>query len=203
MHITRFTAWLLLSTVLVLSACKKDEEPTTARINGTITLLNTSVWETYSDSGQVQLTVFPPFSLSPPSGWGPVPDGFFGPGVLGGTFPIGAPYNAQDPVVVPYQAGVTSIEYDLELDPGTYSALALGFRHNLVVDANRRTATVGVYWGNPSMVSHGVVLKVPGPGGNAIPIFNFPAPEEFTVNAGDNLKLDFVADFGFLPLWYR
>ncbi len=191
--------------LLGISSCDKDDPepaPTTAKIKGVITLLNTEVWETYQDSGEVQLTIFPEFSINPPAGWGMVPDDALGPGVPGGTFPVGAPANAQNPFVIEYQAGFNQIEYEFELDPGTYSALALGFRHDLVVDPNRRTAPLGVHWDDPGAVSHGVVIKI-SIAGNITTILDDPAPKEFTVAAGDNLTIDFRADFGILPLWYQ
>lgn len=194
-----------LIILVVINSCNKDNDgppPTTAIIKGNITLLNTDTWAEYQDSGEVQLTIFPEFSLNPPAGWGPVPDGTFGPGVPGGTFPIGAPSNAQNPFVISYQAGDNVVPYELEIDPGTYSALALGFRHNVVVDPNLRTATLGVHWGMPSTVSHGVVIKVAA-GPNIVTVFDEPAPTTFSVEAGDELTIDFTADFGIIPLWYR
>jgi hypothetical protein len=194
----------LLVIVAGLSSCKKDDDgpaPTTAIIKGNITLLNTDVWATYQDSGEVQLTIFPAFSLNPPAGWGPIPDNTFGPGVPGGTFAIGAPANAQNPIVYSYQAGANVATYELEVDPGTYSALALGFRHDLVTDPSLRTATLGVYWGNPTTVSHGIVIKVAA-GPNVITVFDYPAPSSFTVEAGDELTIDFTADFGIIEDWY-
>lgn len=191
-------AIVLLATVFV--ACKDDEvKPTTATIKGVITIDNTDTWATWQDSGEVQLTIFPAFSLNPPAGWGEVPDNFFGPGVPGGTFALGAPYNAQNPLIATYAAGVTQYSYELTVDPGTYSALALGFRHDRITDPSLRTATLGVHWGNENTVSHGVVIR-PFVGGN--PIFNFPAPSAITVEAGDELEINFRADFAFVEDWY-
>ncbi|MBK8501357.1 MAG: hypothetical protein IPL46_03640 [Saprospiraceae bacterium] len=200
---TLFLMWLVV-IVAGLSSCKKDDDgpaPTTAKIKGNITLLNTEVWAAYQDSGEVQLTIFPEFSLNPPAGWGPIPDNTFGPGVPGGTFAIGAPANAQNPLVYNYQAGANIGTYELEVDPGTYSALALGFRHDLVTDPSLRTATLGVHWGNATSVSHGIVIRVPA-GPNIITVFNEPAPSSITVEAGDELTIDFTADFGFIEDWY-
>src|SRR5690242_11338435 len=64
-----------------------------ATISGTVTIDNASIWSTWKDSGEVQLVIFPAFSLNPPAGWGDVPDNFFGPGAPGGRFALGAPYN--------------------------------------------------------------------------------------------------------------
>ncbi|NND31275.1 MAG: hypothetical protein HKN76_01705 [Saprospiraceae bacterium] len=196
-------AVLIVALVLMVS-CKKDPEvvPTTGKIKGTITLLNTDVWTTFQDSGEVQLTIFPEFSLDPPAGWGPVPDGLFGPNVPGGTYAIGAPSNAQNPTVFNYAMGATGGTYELEVDPGTYSALALGFRHNFITDPSLRTATLGVHWGNPTSVSHGIVIKA-NIAGNVVTLFDYPAPSPITVNAGDELTIDFTADFGFIEDWYR
>jgi hypothetical protein len=207
MNMLRFKKSLFLIGLIVIvagmSSCKKDDgpAPTTAKIKGNITLLNTEVWAAWQDSGEVQLTVFPEFSLNPPAGWGPIPDNTFGPGVPGGTFAIGAPANAQNPIIYQYQAGGTIAPFELEVDPGTYSALALGFRHDLVTDPSLRTATLGVYWGNPTSVSHGIVIKVAA-GPNIITVFDEPAPSTFTVEAGDELNIDFIADFGIIEDWY-
>ncbi len=191
----------LLATVFL--ACDKDDpKPTTATIRGTITIDNTDLWASWVDSGEVQLTIFPAFSLNPPAGWGVVPDGFFGPGVPGGTFALGAPYNAQNPQVATYTPGATQYSYELTVDPGTYSALALGFRHDLITDASRRTATLGVHFGNANALSHGVVIKVDVGGGNIVTVFDFPAPTAITVEAGDDIEINFRADFAFVEDWY-
>jgi hypothetical protein len=196
-----------LLTIVVLSslfmACKDDEvTPTTARIHGVITIDNVEVWDTWKDSGEVQLTIFPEFTLNPPAGWGEVPDDLLGPGVPGGTFAIGAPYNSQNPLVLDYSTGANQFAYEIILDPGTYSALALGFRHDLVMDASRRTATLGVHWGNENTVSHGIVIRVDIGGGMIIPIFDFPAPSEIVLEAGDEVEINFKADFGFVEDWF-
>ena len=186
-------------------ACKDDDDvkPTTAKIHGVITLDNADLWATWKDSGDVELTIFPAFSLNPPAGWGPVPDGFFGPGVPGGTFALGAPVNSQNPFIFEYQPGANLLSYEISgLAPGTYSALALGFRHDLITDPSKRSATLGVYWDNENVVSHGIVIKVDVGGGNIVTIFNEPAPESITVAAGDDLELNFKADFGFVEDWY-
>jgi len=192
---TFFKSMLAATVVVALfAACKDDDDvkPTTATIHGTITIDNATVWDTWRDSGEVQLTLFPAFSLNPPAGWGEVPDGFLGPGVPGGTFAIGAPVNAQDPFVIPYEQGRTSILYELTVSPGTYSALALGFRHDLVTDPSKKTATLGVHRGTANEVSHGIVIA---------PFFNEPAPQEITAEAGDNNEIDFRAEFGFVETW--
>jgi hypothetical protein len=191
----------LAGVSLYLSSCDKDE-PEVTKIFGTVTIDNASLWSTWADSGEVQLTVFPKFTLDPLAGWGSVPDNFFGPNVPGGTFAVGAPYNSQNPLVIKYVPGKTTYSYELEVEPGTYSAVALGFRHNRIVDATKKTATLGVYWNNPTTVSHGVVIKVKTPGG-IIPVYNYPPPVSFDVAAGEKKELNFKADFNFVKSWYK
>jgi len=184
---------LALIPVLGMMSCKDDEPtPDTATIKGTITIDNAELWATWKDSGIVQIALFPEFSLDPfpGAGWGDVPDGYYGPGVPGGRFPLGAPSYTGD---IQYSAGANIITFETEVQPGTYSALALGFRHNLVTDPALKTATLGVYWNMPNEVSHGIKL---GP-------FNEPAPVVLTLEKGDNVTLDFRADFGIVELWYQ
>lgn len=198
------SAFLLVafSLTLLLGSCK-DKESTTTRVYGTITIENTDTWATWADSGVVELTIFPAFSLDPLAGWGAVPDDFFGPGVLGGTFAVGAPYNAQNPVVFTYEAGKSSYDYEIELEPGTYSALALGFRHNGISDPTLKTATLGVHYGNPTQISHGVVIRInAGPAG-PMTIFDYPAPQAIDIAAGEEMEINFKADFDFVNLWYQ
>lgn len=191
-----------IAALLFFSACTKDE-PATTRVYGTVTIDNIETWATYRDSGEVQLTLFPKFSLDPLAGWGEVPDGFFGPNIPGGTFAVGAPYNSQNPIILEYQAGKTEYEYELELEPGTYSALALGFRHNFVNDPSRKTATLGVHWNNPDQVSHGVVIRVNVGGGIIVPVINYPAPSTFEISEGEEKEINFKADFDFVKTWYN
>ncbi len=195
---------LCLAAVVLTISCKKDDDPkpTTATLKVTVSLENTDVWEEWQDSGEVQLTLFPMYSLDPPAGWGEVPDEFFGPGVPGGVFALGAPYNAQNPIVVDYQDNLASFSVDIEVEPGTYSALAVGFRHLSLTDASRRTATLGVHHGNPSQVSHGVQIRVDA-GGTFMTVLDYPPPAAITVAAGDEREINFVADFSFLPVWFR
>lgn len=192
---------LAFMPIVAMTSCKDDPaKPDTATISGTITIENAAIWDTWKDSGEVQLTLFPEFSLNPPAGWGEVPDNFFGPGVPGGTFALGAPVNAQDPLVLEYSPGATQYNYTITLDPGTYSALALGFRHVRITDPTLRTATLGVHWSNPNDVSHGIVIR---PAIGAPAIFDEPAPSVITLEAGDEVTIDFKADFGFVNLWYQ
>lgn len=193
---------LALAISLFFSACKEDD-PVKTRVYGTITIQNTDTWATWVDSGDVELTIFPKFSLDPLAGWGPVPDNFFGPNVLGGTFAVGAPYNSQNPVIFTYKPGVTTFPYEIELEPGTYSALALGFRHKNISDPTLKSATLGVHWGMPDQVSHGIVIRIKTGGGTIIPIFNYPAPESFDIAAGEQKEINFTADFNFVKQWYR
>jgi hypothetical protein len=194
------TIFTLLAGILLFSACEKDKE-TATRVYGTITIDNIETWAAWQDSGEVQLTIFPAFSLDPLAGWGEVPDNFFGPNVPGGTLPVGAPYNSQNPLILEYKPGQTTYEYELELEPGTYSALALGFRHDFVNDPTLKTATLGVHWGNPDQVSHGVVIKI-NAGGNVIPVYNYPAPLTFEIKQGEEKEINFKADFNFVNNWY-
>lgn len=193
-------AALALAGAVVFGACDKNETKTT-KVHGTVTIENADLWAIWKDSGEVQLTVFPEFSLDPLAGWGAVPDNFFGPGALGGTYAVGAPYNSQNPLVLDYVPGKTEYHYEIELEPGTYSALALGFRHDLVTDPSRKTATLGVHWGQRDSVSHGIVIRIKA-GGAIIPIFNYPAPLTFDIAEGEQKEINFIADFDFVNKWY-
>ena len=142
--------------IIFFSSCgSEDLPPNTALIKGTVTMENIDVWESWVDSGEVQLTIFPEFSLNPPAGWGEIPNDVLGPGVPGGTFAIGAPFNSQNPIILEFEEGKTEFDFEIEVDPGTYSALAVGFRHDFVEDASKRSATLGVYHNNADEVSHG------------------------------------------------
>lgn len=203
MNQLRTLAILFSFISLIFLSCDKDDDLAITKVFGTVTVENIDTWANWIDSGEVQVTVFPPFSLNPPAGWGAVPDNAFGPGVPGGTSPVGAPYNSQNPVVLNYEPGKNSFTYEIELEPGTYSALAIGFNHYFITDSNRSTASLGVHWNNPSQVSHGVIIKIDVGGGNIVPIFNETPPTEFTINEGDALEIDFAADFEFVLDWYR
>ena len=180
-----------------------DDQFTTATISGKITILNSDLWATWQDSGEVQLTIFPAFSLNPPAGWGDIPANALYPGFPGGRFALGAPYNAQNPIVLTYVPGKTEYEYQLEVEPGTYSALAVGLRHDLITDPSLRTATLGVHFGQPASVSHGIVFKIDVGGGQIITVFDEPAPSAITVVAGDELEINFTADFAFVEAWFQ
>ena len=201
---------VLTALTTVFLACKDNNDspkPTTAKIHGLITIVDTAdLWSTWKDSGDVELTIFPEFSLDPPAGWGEVPDDFFGAGVPGGVFALGAPVNSQNPFILDYSSGTTVHQYQYEisnLDPGTYSALAVGFRHDRITDPSLKSATLGVYWGHEDEVSHGIVIKVDVGGGNIVTIFNDPPPSPITLEAGDDLEVNFKADFGFVKEWYH
>ncbi len=196
-----FLVVVAIAVAVSLGACKKDDVKTT-KVYGTITIENPNTWATWKDSGEVQLTLFPKFTLDPLAGWGEVPDNFFGPNVLGGTYAVGAPYNSQNPLILTYVPGKTQYDYELELEPGTYSALALGFRHNLVTDPSKKTATLGVHWGMPDQTSHGIVIRIRGGGGVIIPIFSYPAPLTFDIAEGEQKEINFKADFDFVNQWY-
>lgn len=194
----------LTLSILMLPSCKDDDmEPTTATFSGIITFENTDIWQTWVDSGDVQLTFFSEFSLDPVAGWGEYPDNAFGPGSPAGISPVGAPVNSQNPLVFNYETGRTEYGYEFTItnmsEPVSFSALAVGFRHDFIQDPIRRTATLGVYWGNENQVSHGIVIR---PAIGAPPIFDYPAPESFTIKPGDALELNFKADFSFVNDWY-
>ncbi len=177
-----------------------------ANIQGTITIDSADLWAVWQDSGEVQLTIFPKFvDAAPPTGagWGAISPNILYPGFPGGTFALGAPSNAQNPLVLTYEPGVSEYHYDIEVDPGTYSALALGFRHDLITDPSLRTATLGVHWGMPDVTSHGIVLKVDLGGGNIFTVFDYPAPSTFTLQAGEDVTYNFKADFSFVNQWYQ
>ncbi len=196
---------MIFGALLAFSSCDKDDDPgqviTTGKITGTITMQNNDIWATWVDSGEVQVTIFPEFSLNPPAGWGTIDDELLGPGVPGGTFAIGAPYNSQNPIILEYNPASNLYTYELEVDPGTYSALAVGFRHDFENDASRKTATLGVHWDNPTGVSHGVWIKRPGQNGFVTTINENP-PEPITIQAGDELILDITCDFSFVNRWF-
>jgi hypothetical protein len=200
------TSWIFalvaLSVSVFFGACK-DKDPVVTKVYGTITIENTDTWAGWVDSGDVELTIFPKFSLDPLAGWGAVPDNFFGPNVLGGTFAVGAPYNSQNPLIFTYKAGTTTFPYEIEVEPGTYSALALGFRHKNITDPSLKSATLGVHWDNPNQVSHGVVIRIKTGGGMIIPIFDYPAPTSFDIAEGEQKEINFKADFNFVKQWYR
>ena len=196
-----FLITLFVGSILMTS-CGDDEQPTTTKVFGTITIDNPEFWQTWQDSGEVQVTIFPEFSLDPLAGWGEVPAGILGPASPGGTFAVGAPYNSQNPVILTYEAGKTTYDYEIELEPGTYSALAVGFRHNFVNDPSLKTATLGAHWGNENEVSHGVVIKVPA-GPTVLTVFDYPAPAAITIEAGEEKELNFKCDFSFVEQWYQ
>lgn len=193
---------LALAPFMVMTSCNEDDpQPETARIHGTISLNNAALWQTWQDSGEVQVTIFPAFSLNPPAGWGDIPVDALYPGFPGGRFALGAPYNAQNPLVLTYVPGQNEYHYELEVEPGTYSALAVGFRHDLITDPSKKTATLGVHWGTPATVSYGIVLKVDVGGGQIVTILDEPAPQAITVAKGDDVEINFKADFGFVNVW--
>lgn len=195
-------AGLVLLTAMMFSSCEKKNVVEQEKIYGTIEFENSAVWETWVDSGEVQITLFPEFSLDPLAGWGEIPDGTFGPNVPGGTFAVGAPYNSQNPVILEFVAGKTSYDFEIEVEPGTYSALAVGFRHDFVQDPTLKSAPLGVHFGDSNSVSHGITIKVDVGGGNIIEVFNFPAPINIIVGEGEEVEVNFKADFDFVNQWY-
>ena len=165
-----------------------DDKPNKATIHGTITFRNVDVWKAMGtgtkadeDSGEVQVTIFA--------------EGIWANQGGGVVVPGGAPFNAQNPFILTRVAGDSTYEYEIEVDPGTYSALAVGFRTDRNVASDKKTATLGVYWNMPNQVSHGIAIPMSP--------FNYPAPVAITVAKGDNSELNFVADFGFVNMWFQ
>jgi hypothetical protein len=184
---TNVSFWILMIMVmsLVMFACTDSSTPDTATIHGTITFKNFSSWKASGthtiadvDSGVVEVTIFGDsiWTLS-----------------NGVRAPINAPFNSQNPFVINRIAGDSIYEYSIDVDPGTYSALAVGFRTNRSYSATKKTATLGVYWNHPDSVSSG--LYIPS-------ALNDPAPSPITVAKGDNVQLDFKANFGFVTTWF-
>ena len=199
----RFMTIALLAGVLVLVGCDDDDmKPTTATLKGVVTFDGVELWETWQDSGELQLTIFPEFSLDPLAGWGTVPDNFFGPGVPGQTAPLGPP--AFDPIVIEYQNGSNQYAFEVEIqnvtEPITFSAVAIGFRHDRITDPTLRTATLGVWWDNEDEVSHGIEIRSSI---GAPPFFDYPAPLPITVEPGDEIELNFKSDWNFVEVWYN
>ncbi len=183
---------LLIAVILGMASCDKDSKPDSAKVHGTVTFKNVSVWKASGsltkadvDSGVVEVTIFA--------------DSVWRSGAPG-RFPYGAPFNANNPVVFTRVANDSTYEYEIEVEPGTYSALAVGFRTNRNVAADKKTATLGVYWNMPDSVSHGIFIPAVPP---FFPGFNYPAPTPITVKAGDNLQLNFKANFGFVNSWFQ
>lgn len=203
----RYAMFLLvvLGVFLVGVGCDDDKKGSDfATVFGTITFENVDVWTTWEDSGEVLVTIFPEFSLDPLSGWGQVPDDFFGPGVPGGLFAVGAPYNAQNPLALTRVPGQTVYQYSIEdLEAGTYSALAVGLLHDNITDPTIRTATLGVHWENPDSVSHGVEVRVDIGGGTIVTVFSDVPPSPLTLSKGEERELNFKADFAFVNVWYQ
>lgn len=184
----------LILTILVTAGCDDDKPPSFAVIRGTITFDNVGEWATWQDSGQVDISIWPAYNLATPassSGWGAYPADFYFPGSTAGVAPLGPP--AFDTVLV-RNGSATTYDYSFQVEPGTYSAVAVGFRHSGITDPATRTASLGVHWGMPDSVSHGIVL---------VPFFDYPSPSSVTVVAGDVVDLDFKADFGFVNLWFQ
>ena len=196
---------LFAVAVLTVASCNKDDDdtipPNAAIFTGVITMENIDVWREWQGLGDVHVNVFPEFSIDPPMGWGPVPDGAYAPDFVGGTFAVGLPVS--NPIELDFSEGQTEFGYTFTLNnmegPVTFSALAVAFVHDTITDTQLRTAPLGVWWANRDSVSHGVVIK---PAIGADPIHDYPAPASFTINPGEFLELDFKADFGFVEDWY-
>lgn len=171
-------------TMFTFTGC--DDKPDTATIHGTITFKNLYTWAqsgtvSSADSGVVEVVIFPE------TAWGSGD---------GGTFAREAPFNANDPVVLNIDPSDSTYEYSIEVKPGTYSALAVGYRTNRSYSSasGKKTATLGVHWDHPDSVSYGFTFTgVPG----------YPAPAHITVNKGEDVTIDFKADYKFAATWYN
>lgn len=179
-------ALLLALSVLALNiiGCD-DDKPDTAIIHGTITFKNISFWSqsgdvASADSGVVEVVIFPD------SVWKAGPNG---------TFAYGAPENAQNPFILNINSTDSTYEYEIEVKPGTYSALAVGFRTNRAYAADKKTATMGVHWDHADSVSYGFSIPMTP--------FNYPAPAAIVLNKGDNVQIDFKADYKFVQTWFN
>lgn len=183
-HLVYSIALLMLFGVFV--GCGNDDDDTTsefATIHGVITFDNTDLWP---DGGELQVTIFAE------GAWVDVGDQ---------RVPTGAPYNATNPVVLEKIPGQNQYEYQIDgLAPGTYSALAVGWRPPNAdeLPATQRTATLGCHWDNPNEVSTGLRVPLPPPA----PSIDDPAPAPITVAAGDDLEINFRADFIIVPAWF-
>ena len=86
-------------------------------------------------------------------------------------------------------------------DDLTFPFMANSLAIDLITDASKKTATLGVHWGTPDTTSSGIVFKVDVGGGQIITVINDPAPSIITVEKGDNVELNFNADFAFVLQW--
>ncbi len=165
-----------------------DDKPNTATIHGTITFKNLYTWTqsgsvSSADSGVVEIVIFGD------SVWAASP---------GGTYAQGAPYNANDPIILDMNPADSTYEYSIEVEPGTYSALAVGFRttsRGYSSASGKKTATLGVHWEHPDSVSYGFAFT-------GAPM-SYPPPSPITVEKGDNLEINFRADYKFAATWYN
>lgn len=179
---------IVMGTALAIFAFTgcDDSKPNTATIHGTITFKNLYTWTqsgtvSSADSGEVQVVIFPD------SGWA---------SGTGGTFARVAPFNANDPVILTINPLDSTYEYSIEVEPGTYSALAVGYRtnRNYSSASGKKTATLGVHWDHPDSVSYGFTFTgVPG----------YPAPAPITVLKGDDVEINFRADYKFAATWFN
>ncbi len=177
---------VLLSLMALFFVVACDDNPDKATVHGTITFKNVSVWKPSGsltkadvDSGLVEVTIFAD------SVWK---------NVGGVRVPYGAPSNANNPVILTRVANDSTYEYSIDVEPGIYSALAVGFRTNRNVTADKKTATLGVYFGYPDSVSSGLLIP---------PFLNNPAPLPITVKKGEEKHINFKADFGFVNQWFQ
>lgn len=166
----------LISGVLLLLplSCNDDNgnaPPEFATVSGTITFENTSMWP---DSGEVEVTIWPQ-------------------GVWTAFGPTGPPQNPNNPFMVTKVQGKTEYTYTIDgLPEGTYSAIAVGWRHpDEDLPAQCRSVVLGVYLANTDTVSTGLVIP-----GTA---FQGPLPDSVLVAKGQTVNnLDIKADFGII-----
>lgn len=173
-------ATTVLTIFFVLSwGCDDDNgmAPEFASVSGTITFENVALWP---DSGEVQVTIWPE-------------------GVWTASGPMGPPQNPNDPLVLTKNPGQTQYSYEIAgLPEGVYSAIAVGWRHpDPNLPAEQRSAVLGVYLGDPNIVSTGLIIDFPGSP------FQGPLPAEITLEKGENRTgLDIKADFANIQLFF-
>ncbi len=165
--------WLFL----VAAGCDDDNGVTSefATVSGTVIFDNVQLWP---DSGVVQITIWPE-------------------NVWTSFGPQGPPQNPNNPVTLVRNGNQTRYDYKIEgLPAGTYSAIAVGWRHpDESLPAERRSAVLGVYIGNTNEVSTG--LEIPGSP------FQDRLPMTVTLSKGENKTgLDIRADFAKLALFF-
>src|SRR3990172_9005606 len=146
---------------LFINACSEDDSASSdlGSVSGTITFDNVFLWP---DSGEVQVTIFPA-------------------NVWQSFGAIGPPQNANTPVILTKSGNQTQYQFTIDgLPEGDYSSLAVGWRRPNVQNypAEKRTATLGVYWNDPDSVSLGLSIS-------QSPL-NYPLPTVISLAKGEN-----------------